>query len=180
MRAALDALEQAVALYDPAGRQVFANAALQGFAARADGLVPGPAGQVVPAEPRARIVLARALTAATAGIHVAVLVPRASGAAPYVLRCRPVRGAPGWAMTVVADPQRRPAADAALLRRAFGLTAAEAELAAALGHGSSVAEHAAARGISVHTARCQLRAVLSKVGARRQAEVVAIVTALAA
>lgn len=54
----------------------------------------------------------------------------------------------------------------------FGLTPAEAHLAAALGAGSSVADHAAERGITVGTARIQLKQVLAKTAAGRQSELV--------
>lgn len=62
-----------------------------------------------------------------------------------------------------------------MLRRLYGLTAAEAELAQALAAGSTAADHAQARGVSIHTARSQLKSVLMKLGVSRQADVVQIV-----
>lgn len=52
----------------------------------------------------------------------------------------------------------------------FGLTRAEGGLAAALATGLSLAEVAAARRITIGTARFQLRQVLAKTGTSRQAE----------
>ncbi|MGK2911008.1 MAG: helix-turn-helix transcriptional regulator [Sphingobium sp.] len=57
----------------------------------------------------------------------------------------------------------------------FGLSPAEANLAAALAGGSSVAEYAAMRGISIGTARVQLNRILSKTGLPRQAELVRVI-----
>ncbi len=67
------------------------------------------------------------------------------------------------------------APDARLLAGAFGLTPAEARLAAALAGGArGMPEVAAALGISRETARSQLRAVFAKTGAGRQAELVGL------
>ncbi|MEP7008614.1 MAG: hypothetical protein ABI810_21725 [Sphingomonas bacterium] len=62
--------------------------------------------------------------------------------------------------------------DPADIAALFGLTPAEAHLAAALGTGSSVADHAAERGITIGTARIQLKQVLAKTAAGRQSELV--------
>lgn len=62
----------------------------------------------------------------------------------------------------------------ALIRRLFGLTDAEARLAWALVSGESVAEFAAARAVSINTARVQLTSLLRKTMTRRQAELVAL------
>jgi DNA-binding CsgD family transcriptional regulator len=79
----------------------------------------------------------------------------------------------------VADPAtRRRAPSVPFLRAAFGLTQAEADLAVALCAGASLAEFAAARGSSIHTARTQLRALLGKTRTDRQAELVGLLTAL--
>jgi DNA-binding CsgD family transcriptional regulator/PAS domain-containing protein len=58
----------------------------------------------------------------------------------------------------------------------YGLTPAEARLAAELVGGASLAEAAAKAGIAYQTARTQLKAVFAKTGAHRQAELVALLT----
>ena len=58
---------------------------------------------------------------------------------------------------------------------AHGLTAAETALVAALANGATVTEFAAQRGVSIHTARNQLKAVFQKTGARRQTELLRFV-----
>jgi DNA-binding CsgD family transcriptional regulator len=182
---ALDALEEGLAVHDGPGRQVFANAALRRLAAAGDGLGrAGPAGAAVaPSDPAAQRALRRALAAAAAGAAAELALPRPSGAPPYLLRCAPMPGpgGAGWALLRVADPaRRRRAPSAAALRAGFGLTAAEAALAEALCAGGSLAGFAAARGASVHTARTQLRALLAKTRTDRQADLVGLLTALAA
>lgn len=69
---------------------------------------------------------------------------------------------------------------AAALTRLFGLTPAEARLVGAMVTGSTVEEYAQHRGISVGTARGQLKQVQSKTGARRQSELVRLVLSSAA
>jgi DNA-binding CsgD family transcriptional regulator len=74
----------------------------------------------------------------------------------------------------VRDPEaRRPVPPAAMLARWFGLSAAEAELAAALMAGASPAAHAAARRVSAETVRTQLKALMGKLGCHRQGELAA-------
>lgn len=62
-----------------------------------------------------------------------------------------------------------------LLRRMFGLTRAEAEVALALAAGEAPEIIADARKVSVATVRTQLKSIYSKMGVHRQAELVAAV-----
>lgn len=63
------------------------------------------------------------------------------------------------------------------LRARFGLTSAEAELAAALGGGDSLRTIAARRGVSINTVRNQLGAVFDKTGCHRQQDLVRLLSA---
>lgn len=56
--------------------------------------------------------------------------------------------------------------------RLFGLTPAEVKLASALANGFSITEYASEKGISVGTARIQLKSIFSKMGVTRQPELV--------
>jgi DNA-binding CsgD family transcriptional regulator len=58
---------------------------------------------------------------------------------------------------------------------AFGLTIAEAKLAAKLASGSGIGGAAASLGVSRETASTQLKAVFGKTNTRRQAELAALV-----
>ncbi len=178
LSAALDALEDGVSVHDSAGRLVFANKALHGIAAQADGLELDPRAGPVPSDSVARRRLGMALAAACAGAVVEVAVPRPSGAAPYALACRPLPAGIAGAMVTVADPARRRVPSVALLRHAFGLTPTEAELAGALITGLTVPECAAARQVSPNTVRAQIRALLTKTGVRRQVDLVALLSGL--
>ena len=68
--------------------------------------------------------------------------------------------------------------EATQLCAAFGLTAAEAKLAAKLASGSGINGAAASLGVSRETARTQLKAVFAKTNTRRQAELAALVSRL--
>lgn len=76
----------------------------------------------------------------------------------------------------------RPAVDPseAALRVAplLGLTRAETEVALAITEGATIAEVAEARGVSVHTIREQVKSALAKTGARRQSDLVRMVSGL--
>jgi DNA-binding CsgD family transcriptional regulator len=176
---ALDALDEGLAVHDRPGRQVFANTALHRLAEAADGLQRAPGGAVLPTDPGALRLLQRALAAAAAGTAVELAVPRRSGAPPYLMRCSPVPGRSGWTVLRVADSAQRRCPSAVFLRAAFGLTQTEALLAVALCRGDSLAGHAAARGISIHTVRTQLRSLLGKTRTERQADLVGLLSGLA-
>lgn len=71
-------------------------------------------------------------------------------------------GRPSSANPAAANPAR--------FSQMFGLTPAEARLACGLLEGHTLVEYAHATGVNIETARTQLRAVLTKTGTRRQAE----------
>jgi DNA-binding CsgD family transcriptional regulator/PAS domain-containing protein len=83
-------------------------------------------------------------------------------------------------MIVVTEAERSAAASERQLSQLFGLTGAEARLAHGLAKGLSIEEYANAFGVTVTTARNQLRAVLSKTGYRRQQDLVRALSALPA
>lgn len=58
------------------------------------------------------------------------------------------------------------------LRKAYGLTETEANIAIAILHGKKVEEIAAERGVQANTVRIHLKQVFSKTGVRRQSELV--------
>ena len=64
--------------------------------------------------------------------------------------------------------------------RLLGVTPAEASLVAALAQGKTLEEHAALRGISIGTARNQLKQALAKTGSSRQADLVRLALTSAA
>ena len=66
-----------------------------------------------------------------------------------------------------------------IVRKAFGLSNSEAEIAAVLHERKSLQQIAVARQVSIETLRAQLKAIYWKVGVHRQAELVALVERLA-
>lgn len=66
-----------------------------------------------------------------------------------------------------------------VLQAAFGLTAAEAEVAVEVASGRTAAEIAARRGVSPATVRVQVQAVMQKAGVHKAAELATLVSRLA-
>jgi DNA-binding CsgD family transcriptional regulator len=75
----------------------------------------------------------------------------------------------------LTSPSRAADISTAALIQLFGLTPTEACLLAALATGSSVEQYAQKRGVSVETARVQLKSCLKKTGVQRQSELVRLV-----
>ena len=76
------------------------------------------------------------------------------------------------ALLLVSDPERAVQLPTDQLARTFGLTGAEAKLAAALATGTSLTDYADAARITIGTARWYLKQALAKTGAHRQSELV--------
>lgn len=70
----------------------------------------------------------------------------------------------------LTDPARKDASSIPDLMQRYGVTRAEARLAAKLTQNNSIAESARLLGISVNTARNQLKRIFDKTGTRRQIE----------
>lgn len=120
----------------------------------------------------------------TAPLPVAPIVVRRSAKPAIVIRILPVDGAArtpflgARALLTFAAIDAKPALDATLIGDAFGLTRAEAEVAALVVGGKSVAVIADTRGIARVTVRNQLKAIFEKTGTHRQAELVALLSNL--
>jgi DNA-binding CsgD family transcriptional regulator len=67
-----------------------------------------------------------------------------------------------------------------LLRRTFGLTRAEAEVALEVAEGMSAKDIGDRRGVSASTVRVQIQAVLQKTGLRKTSALTSLVVRLAA
>ncbi|KMO30415.1 helix-turn-helix transcriptional regulator [Methylobacterium aquaticum] len=188
-RAALDGhlrgLEQvgeAALALDGAGRVVGANA-------RADALFDAAFrvvdGTVRIADTRAREALAGvvgALPHRSPPPAGPILVPRGDRR-PLILRVLPVIEAArspflgAQMLLTVTDLTAEQRPDPAVLAQVFGLTAAEARLAAILAGGASLDEAAGTLGIAVGTVRSQIKAVFAKTGTGRQGALVALLGA---
>jgi DNA-binding CsgD family transcriptional regulator len=85
---------------------------------------------------------------------------------------------PGRVILLLTDLTSEQRPDTTRLSVAFGLTQAEAKLAAQLGIGIGIDAAAGSLGVSRETARSQLKAVFAKTNTRRQAELAALVARL--
>ena len=107
-----------------------------------------------------------------------VAVPRSFGRRPYVIRVIPTRAAElngmayPTALVVIVDPEQEPVPDADALRRLYGLTKTEAEVALRVLDGTGVVPIAEQLSVSVSTVRTHLKHVFHKTDTHRQAELV--------
>jgi DNA-binding CsgD family transcriptional regulator len=70
----------------------------------------------------------------------------------------------------VSDPEARADSTPLVLQRLYGLSPAEGRLAALLFQGRRLEEAAEELGISLHTARNQLKSIFQRTGSRRQSD----------
>jgi DNA-binding CsgD family transcriptional regulator len=139
-------------------------------------------------DPAADRLLARALAelpvAASAGPRSIPLAAR-DGRPPTILHLLPIRGAAAdlfaaaEAIAVFTPLVARHVPGLSVLEGLFDLTAAEARVARGIAAGSTVADLSAAFGTSSATVRSQLKAVMSKTGTARQAELVQLLAGAA-
>lgn len=183
LAAALDCLAPGVVLLDAAGRLVWANRAGLALLAAADGIALDRQGRVQAATAAAGEALQRVLAAALAGAGAATPLPRPSGRPALAMLAVPLPPEAAPPGLPAAQPAARlmllltdPAAglpDAMLqgrLRSLWGLTAAEAVVAAQTAHGAGLPEVAQGLGIALSTARTHAQRVFAKAGLRGQAE----------
>jgi DNA-binding CsgD family transcriptional regulator len=114
----------------------------------------------------------------------ALLIARPSGKLPYAVVVMPLPASTGGegnasrALVFMSDLAHRNNELAPRLSQLFGLSKAEARVAAGIAEGRRLTEIAQEFDVRMPTVRTQLRAVLKKVGASRQADLVRIVLAL--
>lgn len=89
-------------------------------------------------------------------------------------------GEPGALMLVISAAEQTLDLPPGALESLFGLTPTEARLLGALATGSSVEDYALQRGVSVGTARVQLKQIQAKTGQHRQSDLVRLVLSSAA
>ena len=181
-RETLDCFPTGVLLLDGLGRTLIANReALQILDAR-DGLSQGREGlsgaTSTGTQALRRLIVAAALCASgRARVGGSLTLERPSMRRALELLVVPI-GKRRWMTSgpevavFVRDPERRVDAAPDMLRRLYGLTAAEARLAASLMEGATL-EHVAGRfAISEQTVRSQLKQVFLKTRTNRQSELV--------
>jgi DNA-binding CsgD family transcriptional regulator len=179
--AAFEVSGLAVALVDRLGKALRLNAAAERLLGPdlkiAHGRLASLDHDATAALDRALHILLR--TANGRALTPPILLPRAEKRPllAYVVRppaiCADALAA-AQAVVVFIDPDARPQPPEAHLRAAFGLSTAEARLAARLAGGESLNAAADALGVTYETARTELKRVFVKTGVSRQAELVAL------
>ncbi len=185
---AIDRFPTGVTLLDARGHLLLANRGARQIFAQNDGIgLDGAAVRAAIASDDAslRRAISTSVEAAVAGrlIESAVLsVSRRSGRRPYAVMVGPLRphtGDPTAADAVVvlyvADLEQGVLRRREALRELYGLTEAETQLVELLCQGNSLDEAAGARGVTLNTARSQLKQVFAKTRTSRQSELVRLV-----
>lgn len=183
LAAALDVVSDGIAIVGRDGRVLHLNPAAESIVASRDGLcvISGLLRASVAHADRA---LERAVHQALADPRAdawtggCVAVPRSFGQRPYVVRVIPTSAAElngmasPTALVVIVDPEQEPVPDSEALRRLYGLTKTEAEVALRVLDGTGVVPIAEQLSISVSTVRTHLKHVFHKTDTHRQAELV--------
>ncbi len=109
---------------------------------------------------------------------------RPSGKQPYVVHVLPLHRGPNEmtreprALVLIVDPDQEPEPAATLLRRLYGLTATEADVALRIARGADLKEVSSGLSVSITTVRKHLQHVFDKTGTHRQAELVRLLLTL--
>ncbi|PLW76154.1 helix-turn-helix transcriptional regulator [Cohaesibacter celericrescens] len=103
--------------------------------------------------------------------------PRPSGLPAYIIMVSPLPkreqflgAAKGLVLVVIHDTTEATELERSLYMDGFGMTAAEADVAAWFVNGIPLEQIATRRGVSLHTVRQQFKDILKKTGTHRQAE----------
>lgn len=184
----LDGSEAGIVLLDEQGNVVFANDRAQAMHLEADGFrltKKGIALGTKREDARLQRLIAETIASGTAGgeTHGGVMRgTRLSGRKPYGITVTRVPAASSAfslfrpaVCVAISDPEARPVGLDARLRMLFGLTEAEARLAALLAQGRELREAAEALEVTYGTARTRLAQIFQKTDTRRQAELVGLV-----
>lgn len=194
--AMIEAAAPGVLLLDEGGRVVHVTARARDILDRGDGLrltARGLCAAAPAVHRRIEAMIAGVLGRGAGGLGCAVIVPRPSGSAPYLLRAVPLPrrreeeeirallgpGRGRAALLTLADPARAPRLDPQTLRQAFGLTPAEAGVALGILDGAEPRRIAAETGVGIATVRSHLLRVFEKTGVHRQVDLSRLLGGLA-
>ncbi|MGC1561345.1 MAG: helix-turn-helix transcriptional regulator [Bradyrhizobium sp.] len=182
---ALDRLADGVGLLRADGTLLFANEALQAIGRANDGIrlrknVIAFANAAVQTRFDSALASLRKLhDRDSAGAPADFHAERPSASPSYFVSVRPLAAERGGrsdaaaeAIVFVRDPLVENIPAVRVLRAAFGLTQAEADLARALQSGGSMSEYAQSRLVSITTIYAHLRSIKQKTGCSRMAELI--------
>lgn len=187
---AIDRFPTGLLLLDVRGHVMRMNRGAEQILEQDDGLSLDD-GALRASDPAENTRLREALTAVTEGTAVAggrdgsvLAVSRRSGRRGFPLVVAPLRAprdattqADAVAVVYVSDLELGVVRRREALRELYGLTEAESRLVELLCQGFSLEEAADARGVTMNTARSQLKQVFAKTSTSRQSELVRLVLA---
>jgi len=181
LMAALDSSPDGIAIVGQDGKVIHLNSVAEAIVARGDGLCVRSGSLKATISHLDRILdqaIQEALHGSISGPPSGrcIAVPRSGAQRSYVLRAVPIQtrdeGRPPSALIVIADPQLEPVRDSDALRRLYGLTKTEAEVALRVLDGTGLAPIAEEMALSLATVRTHLQHVFDKTDTHRQAELV--------
>jgi len=188
MASVLDRADYAVFLLDRRRGICGMNRAAEAMTRAGDGLT-WRLGRLAAETPRSDLALLRLIEGAVeprSGLAPEggpIALPRKNGrplaafAAPAPRR-DPWRDGAVAAVLLVSDPDASTELAAQALRRIYGLTPREAQLAGLIGEGNGLGEAAGALGVTRHTAQSHLKAIYAKTGLRSQAALARLIGSL--
>jgi len=174
-------LESPILLLRSDAKLVYANAPAMTLLARGDGLAWAPGGRIrAERQSDSETLRAEIARASSRPVGGALQVQRSSGARPLQLVIAPFM--PRDALTtqgakiLATDPESQDAELAQVLIDLFGLSRAEARVAASLTEGKTLPVIAEMNGVKLSTVQTQLKRALDKTGARRQTDLIALIS----
>jgi DNA-binding CsgD family transcriptional regulator len=190
MAGALDAVRNAVIVVKSGSVVINLNAAAESIFRAEDGLGVR-SGRITATSAHAEQALQHALYAALTddgstvrGGH-SLTCARPSRKRPYVVHVLPLhcnrtdeRFREAAALVLIIDPEHEPQPAAALLRRVYGLTNTEAQVALRIMRGADLKQISKELSISLTTVRTHLQHVFGKTDTHRQAELVRLLLVL--
>lgn len=177
---AMDTLRHGVVIVDIAGRVVRLNAAAEDITTAGDGLQIH-AGRLGARSVSTQRQLEQSIgSASRPGLNASgatLLCERPSGNRAYVIHVLPLADTgphrrTGRALVVIVDPERQPEPPAELLRRLYGLTKAETDIALGVLRTDGLKPLADELALSLPTVKTHLQHVFDKTATHRQAELV--------
>lgn len=186
MGEALDRMQRGAIGLDGSGRVVFANQAAR-LLLRSDGLLRIVGDLLVAVRADWTATVRHMVEAAISGRATGpMLLPRADGRSALLLEVLPVAGSVAlrgldsrsMALLLLTDPDSGHQPGVAALRRLYGLTAKEAEVAIHAATGEESAAIAAALGVARSTVHSHLKRIYDKTDTHRQAELAWLVARL--
>ncbi len=188
---AIESVPNGMVIVGPGCRVLHLNSAAEAVLSAGDGLDIDSSGSISAPVARAdrelRRLVCRALGEGPSAIPSGgiTLCPRPSGLRAYAVHVIPLGratagldSAAATALVLVIDPAREPEPTAAVLRRLYGLTSTEADVALRVLRCEGLNPVADELSVSLTTIRTHLQHVFDKTGTHRQAELVRLLLAI--